>query len=322
MSKISFLSGLLCFIVVSSFAQQSRLWYTYPTDDKVIYDICFAPTGEALAIADNISIKVFSAVTGELTGRFENGHTGKILSLDISRDGNFLVSGGKDSTIVVWDFKHKVHLHSLKSSALVKSVSFSPDAQFLAFGGSDGNLYVYDIKKQQLINTHSHHKNDISSVVFSPDGQYLASAGGDKKIHIYRVGILVATLSGHKSWVREISFDSEGKKLISCSDDGRVILWDVSDMTAPRILSKNRPGGTAWLMSVDFNEDDITHAMGDSKGNAFVITQFGKASVNVKSPVQKILFSPGQGTFLSIVVATRGKGVIKIDGANISRRKR
>jgi len=316
MKKISFLFGLIYFLVLNTNAQDNKYFYRFPTEETNIYDICFTHNGAAIGIADNKSIKVFSMATNELIRDFKNAHNGQIISIDISTDSTLLVSGGKDSTVVIWDFKEGKVLESLKSSGIITSVCLSPNGQYLAYGGSDNKINVYDIAKKKIINTFSEHSDDISSIAFSPDGNYIATSSGDKLINIYRDGTLMTKLSGHKDWVRDISFNYDGTILVSCGDDGKIITWNISDISNPRIFNDIKHG-YSWILSCDFNRHNNTYAFADFKGSAEIIGQTVHYKTNVRVPINAILFIPNEEVYLKVAIATRGIGVLLFDTNNM-----
>lgn len=320
MKRISLLVGLLYFIALNSDAQKSKNFHKFPTEQSFIYDICFTHNGSAIGIADGKAVKVYSIETNKLLRDFKGGHQEQILSIDISTDSTLMISGGKDSTVVIWDFKEGKILDSIKCDGIITSVSISPDAQHVAYGGSDNKVFVYDIAKKEISNIFTDHTDDITSVAFSSNGKYIASSSGDKLINIYADGSLITTLSGHKDWVRDISFNSDDSQLISCSDDGRVIIWNISDSKNPSIIKRSK-NEFAWLLSVDFNEDNQTYALGDLRGNAKIVHQFGSYTANINSPINKILFKPNDA-FLKIAVATRGKGALFIHAKDMKNEKK
>lgn len=316
MKRISFLLGLIYALVLNTNAQKSKEFHRFPTEENIIHDIDFTQYGEAIGIADNKSIKVYSTVSHELLREFRNGHFGQILSIDISNDSTRLVSGAKDGTVAIWDFIEGKLLKSIKCYSIITSVCISPNSQYLAYGGSDNKVFIYDLANDKIINIFTEHSDDITSIAFSPDGNYIATSGGDKLINIYGNGTLITRLSGHKNWVRDISFNSKGTKLISCGDDGKIITWNISDISNPRIINESRHGFN-WLLSVDYNQDDKTYAFADFRGNAEIIGQFGIYKTNIKAPINKILFKPNEGIYLKIAIATRGKGVLLINAKSM-----
>jgi WD40 repeat protein len=315
MKQILFLILIFFFSFFGTVAQQKKDFFRFPSEIKAINDICFTNNGGAIGIADNKSIKVYSTDSHELIGDFTHGHRDQILSIDISRDSTYLVSGGRDSTVVIWDFKQGMLIKSIKCSAIISAVCLSPNNQYIVYGGTDKSVSVYDIQKGEMSFVFSEHSDNITAVAFSPDGRYIASSSGDKKIHIYEKGAVITTLSGHKDWVRDISFNSDGTRLISCDDNGFTFIWNLSNINNTGIYNISR-FGFEWLLCVDFHQDDKAYAIGDIKGNVKVIGTFGSYKTNVKSPVNRILFKPNE-TYIKIAVATRGEGVLFIEALNM-----
>jgi WD40 repeat protein len=75
--------------------------------------VAFSPDGSTIATAgvDN-AVKLWSQ-TGELL-RTLPAHRGIVNSLEFSRDGNYLLSGGDDSMIILWDLQKIRALNPLK----------------------------------------------------------------------------------------------------------------------------------------------------------------------------------------------------------------
>ena len=230
-----------------------------------------------------------------------------------------MVSGDKDGKIVVWDFINNKILKTLTyQKGVITSLKISPDGRFLVSGGIDKKVYLYDLKNNNLLREFTDHRDDVTSVGFSPDGKFLASAGGDKTINIYDLSNykLLVSLTRHKSWVRAIAFSSDSKKLISCGDDSRVITWDLYQKDKITFLNEET-FSFDWLLSIDFNEDNNTYTCGGMNGKARIITSIDKYELNIGKPINKIKFKPNEASFLKVVIATQGKGVIFLDGANM-----
>jgi WD40 repeat protein len=325
--KKTFVMIVFALHLISGYSQKDRMFLTYKTDNKFIYDICFTNKGEALGIADNNTIKIYSTNYPKLLAEFKNGHKDRILTINISRDSSLLASGGKDSTIVIWDFIKNKILKSLSyHQGIVTSLKFSPDSRYLLSGGSDNKAILYDIDQDRVVYTFTEHKDIITSVSFSNNQKLIATAGGDKLINIYNLenGALISTLAGHKSWVRSVCFSKDGQKLISFGDDARVIIRDISDLRDIKILTDSKVG-FSWILSGDLHQDSRTFAIGNLAGKVIIIGQYYKYKANIGQPVEKILFKPNEGINMKIAIATRGKGVLMINAnkmktANFSER--
>jgi WD40 repeat protein len=295
----------------------------YKTENKIIYGICFTDKGEVLGIADGSTVKAYLTRTGELLGEFKNGNEDIILTINISGDSTLLASGGRDSTIQLWNFVSKKLLKSLNyHKGKITSVCLSPDSRFLLSGSTDNKVILYDITTDKVVKEFTEHTGDVTSVTFSSDGQLFASAGEDGLVNIYDTGKmnLVISLSGHTSWVRNLCFSNDGKKLLSVGDDSRAIIWDISDINNKVKMTESK-NGISWLLCADFFADSKTFAVGDLRGHVKISGQFMDYKIKLGKPVQKVLFKPNEGDVIKIAIATRGKGVVLIDAKNIKQKE-
>jgi WD40 repeat protein len=306
-------------VTTSGYGSQKNMPIYLKTGSKSIFDICFTDKGSALAVTDNKSVKLFSTQTGELLKEFTNGHRREILTIDISKDSSMLASGGKDSTVVIWNIKSSEILKSLSfHKAIVTSIQFSPDCRYLVSGDSDGRVMLYDVKLDRVIREFKDQKKDITVVKFSPDGKLIATAGGDRKIFIYEAANmeLITVLSGHNDWIRDVSFSSDSKKLISCGDDSKVFQWHLGNMN---VIKSTRLSNTLfnWITGVDYNIDNLSYSYCCFDGSVFIDTPFVKYKTRIKGPVNKVLFKPSEGSYLRVAVATMKSGVLIVDAINM-----
>src|SRR5262249_11268808 len=74
------------------------------------------------------------------------GHTGKVLTVDYSRDARLLASAGEDKVIRIWDPALGRELAVLPDLAsAVRAVRFSPTERVLISGGDDGQIRFWQL---------------------------------------------------------------------------------------------------------------------------------------------------------------------------------
>ena len=279
----------------------------------IVYDFCFTKSGRTLVLPESNIISFYDLQSKTLLGRLNNGHSKPVLAIALSIDSSLLVSGGLDSTIVMWNVQSgKVSKKLDFHHGVITTLNLNGGGNLLASGSSDKTVVVYDVEGEKIIFKITDLPSDVTVVRFSPDGQILAVGSQDKTLRLYNAksGQLIVSLEGHKSCVRDLCFSIDGTRLFSCGDDSKLLKWDIRNLN---LIRKEEIGsyGSDWLLSVDVRDDAYVVAGLDSKIN--VVTNFETYRGKIGVAINKILFIPNAGTFLKFAVATRGKGLFLMD---------
>ncbi|MCB1432958.1 MAG: caspase family protein [Alphaproteobacteria bacterium] len=122
--------------------------------------------------------------------RIEAGnHTAPINAIDMSADGRFLLTAGKDKTARLWDAKtgdllkiFRVPIAGIDGGQLY-AAALSPDGKLAAVGGYDANLlqnndggfvYLFDTATAQIVKRLGPMSQTVNDIAFSPDGSRIA----------------------------------------------------------------------------------------------------------------------------------------------------
>jgi WD40 repeat protein len=208
-------------IVSGDFAGTVILWDT--TSQKEIAQIGQAHEGGVSSLAFNPldgttiatggydhTVRLWDATTLQSISHpfgVENGHKTRVQSIAFSPDGNKIVSGSLDETIIIWDLQR-------------------PDRSGERLRG---------------------HKSGVQSVAFSPKGDMIASVAGDGMLILWDANTrqpLEEPLSAHKRGVVILSVafaPPDGKTIASSDDDGSLILWDIDPASWQRKLCAKLP---------------------------------------------------------------------------------
>ena len=145
------------------------------------------------------------------------------------------------------------------------------------------------------------HSEQVGSVTFNGDGRLLASAGSDKVVAFWSVADeqLVGMFQPHPQAVAVI-FRPDHQQILTASDDATAILWDVSNLAAPKRLFA-------------LGEDDPAHQHADEIWGA-AVSPDGKYAITVSKDHSAKLWELETGTWIrdfvghteSVVVAAFG----------------
>jgi len=117
------------------------------------------------------------------------GHTGPVYNVSWSPDGMYLVSGGHDATLRVWEaVAGNTILTYNGHTRPIKAVAWSPGGRYIASGGEDATLQIWEAATGRHVATYGEHTSWIRALVWSPDGQYIASASEDT-VRVWRAGV-------------------------------------------------------------------------------------------------------------------------------------
>jgi len=203
-----------------------------------VSSVVFSPDGKWLASgSDDHTICLWETSTGAIIAHIETSQA--VLSVDITSDGMYIVSGGGsvDGIMEGWDVPSGKPLITHREATCIHSIAVSPDNSFIASGCADHTIKLRGLKARMreeflmffdsdIIMLRGHH-GIVSSVAFQADGKVLASGSHDKTIKLWAVpgNEEIETLVGHTDAVLSVAFHPSLPLLASGSFDKTVKLW-------------------------------------------------------------------------------------------------
>jgi hypothetical protein len=224
------------------------------------------PSGEILSLVlsfpyaiignSNGSLSIWNMTTSGLT-RSLKAHQGAINSISLSKDNKYLVTGGEDGLIKIWDLATGLESPNLPLIQTIKAhnnavlaVELSPNYQQIGSGSWDKTIKLWDVQTGQLLKTLIGHEQLVDAIAFSPDGKILASGSKDSSIKLWNLetGELIRTLKGHELSVLSLAISPDGETLASGSADGTIALWKLKTGQPIRRLSGHTDG--VWSIAI------------------------------------------------------------------------
>lgn len=152
--------------------------------------LAFDPQGRFFITGDDVGMLKLWTLEGRAKGKGWKAHPGGVLAVDISDDGRWIASGGKDSKVKIWPAESDPSQARFERAHLarggVNSVAFSPDGTHLASGGDDRTVRIWGwLEDRNESQREVMHVDRISSLAFSPDGERLLTATFDGRMYLW-----------------------------------------------------------------------------------------------------------------------------------------
>ncbi len=273
---------------------------TFKSAENSVLSVAISPDGQIIASNSDRTIKLWNLSTGESIATL-NGHSQKVNVVDITPDGETLVSGSDDNTIKVWNIATGKPIHTLFGhSDSIHALAISPDGKTIVSGSDDNTIKMWNLATGQHIRTLVGHQFWVRSLAISPNGKTFVSGSFDKTIKLWNLhkGYTIRTLGSAKT-ITSLAISPDGKILASANRDRTIKLWNMS--TGEEILKL--AGHANTVTSISFSPDGNTLASG-SRDRTIKLWNIatGEEILTLKghnNTVTSVSFSPDGKTLVS-----------------------
>ncbi|MCE9567916.1 MAG: hypothetical protein K8U57_38440 [Planctomycetes bacterium] len=268
-----------------------------------LWDTAAATTGEeklvlnAMAIADaerrkNNGAKVPPPMPATVSvvkaSEVFDAHKEWVVNLDLTRDGQTVISGDDGGHVIIWDRATKAVQKRWQVKGWAYALALSPDKKQACVG--ERYPLVFDSGRHAAIKlwnaTTGEATTDLSAefkgmhmaaAAYSLDGKVLAVGRGGESDGPSGIVTLLdpsngkkikALAPGHISGLTDIAFHPDGKHLASAGRDTVVRVWEVASGKLVSELGKSRGGQFKdWVHAVSWSTDGAWLAAADMAGS-------------------------------------------------------
>ena len=217
---------------------KTGVWEDYPRTMKVdsffLRSIAWSPDGKMIVGTDLRHNWVFDLEQDTVLHWFEDDTTEVVLKF--SPDGKYLISGGGDGAVRLWDPKTGTLVHDLRGyhtdRLTIRGLDITRDGTQFATGALDGRVLFWDLETATPYKE-VYHDGGVTTVGYTPDGRYLLSGGLDGRIIVWDVktGDSVYVYRERPYDITELEVSPNGRFVASGTRDGLVVYharWEPS----------------------------------------------------------------------------------------------
>lgn len=159
-------------------------------------------------------------------------HDSWVRGIAFSRDGETVISGGCDDTLIWWPAlaeKPEPAREIKAHDGWIRTLAVSPDGKLLASGGNDRLVKLWNLADGTLLRQLEGHERDVYSTFFHPSGEFLLSGDLKGQVHQWEVasGTKVRTFDAKElnTYNGGQQVDFGGIRGIDLSPDGRHLVF-------------------------------------------------------------------------------------------------
>jgi len=280
---------------------------------------------EALSLWRELSLRAIKGKLRDIWQEFTlKGHTDDLRCFSLSPDGNYLLSGGDDKTLRLWDLNVRKCCRTISiHNKAITCNAITPDGNFAISGSLDCTISILDLSNGKCLHTLRGHEKGIKDLVITPDGKYLISACS-RCLILWDIpsGQQVNNFKVYSKNINTIALSPDGKFLIAAGRDRRIDLWDINRQKWILVMS----GHGASVYKVGITPDGL-HAVSASSDHTLRLWELstGKCLNTMKghnscvntfsiTPDGRFIISAGDDNDIIIWKKDRGEMINKLTG--------
>jgi WD40 repeat protein len=172
----------------------------------------------------------WDAQEGQNLWHIDNAHKGGVTTVKISHNVRFVMSGGAEGEIRVWELKTKDMVSHLKEhGARVNEVQMFPNDQYAISCSRDRCLLTWDLRQEKRLTAHREKHGGINCMAVATNQTTVVTAGQEKTLTYWdlRMADPVRSIDLDEE-VLSITMSPDDRFVATCGTGLVVKVWDVA----------------------------------------------------------------------------------------------
>jgi WD40 repeat protein len=162
--------------------------------------------------------------SGESLWMIDNAHPGGVLTMTLSHNRRFILTGGSAGEVRLWELRTRDLISHLKEHVnRVTSLVLSEDDTFAITASRDRCILRWDLREEKRVWCHMQRMGGINSVVLSKDQSHILSVGQEKKINYWGITSPDAAHAQYLDKDQPDDPNADEGRVICISNDGRFV---------------------------------------------------------------------------------------------------
>ena len=205
---------------------------TISTGTSYGFSTAISPSNDKVAVGcSNGKMKIYNISNGTLDLNI-NAHQSWVTAVSYSPNGNYIVTGGNDDKVKIWDNAGKLLFTCSGHTGDITGVKTTPDNAWVISSSNDGTVKIWDIKTGAMQKTILAHSREVNGFDISPDGSKIVTASSDSSCKIWNIqnGNLLSKFGLRDSGaIRAVAWSPTGNKIVTGGIKSDLILWNLPD---------------------------------------------------------------------------------------------
>lgn len=208
-----------------------------------------------------------------------HGHKSAVSALAFSADGATLVSGGRDTEIIIWDIISETGLFKLRGHRdMITGCKLLSTARKLISSSKDGLVKVWDMDSRHCVQTLVGHRNPVWGFDVNAEETRMVTGSIDSKLRVWKLGEDLPEVKKEEKGEEEIGEDDAEKDQ---SEENFAVFYGTLDR-APVGGEKDR------VMQVSYNkEGTLLGCQGTKYVEFFNILDEGEVKARLKRRLKR-----------------------------------